>query len=568
MYIKEKIENIIKEFSKSQKIYRTYVSSDTHTGEQEVHFNLEDGKHALSILELENEYETGCLDELEYELQEENQIYNKLNDEFDFEDEEYEYEYDETEIKESILNLIKYDSDYYTIIDIETIDTLDFPEEETGDFKQSKLDDLKGEVYTSTIESFEDEYKDYIHHSEHAGYGGGTYYAILLLNNSNELVSNENGVLFGIKESRYNINEDGTEKPSKFGERIRRSVTLLDTKLAVIQIRIADHEKKHQPYEIAASLSIEIDKYRDRGEEPTSKNIYPDYDMELSEDSSYKMDIEDEDSIGSLDIEYWISELEYSEIIDNQDYEDEDEEIMEKIKELKHIQLFETYSNSDGSDDDEDVIYKKGKKLIKKQKKYNKSNTDELSPYFKLKSELKSKNKKAPTLKKGDKNEYVGLVQVMLKMKNINPNIKYSNMFDSDMVNDVKKLQHILGLKPSGVVDNNTWDRMMGSDVLVNESIYEREVVFQHKHRKNVKIVLKLQGQGSRIKKIENETNYRFPFQIGQPFNMNFETWACNNNFTLDGRNTCPKPKIFGVNVDDVPQGHEWRHIFPHKFKN
>ena len=25
--------------------------------------------------------------------------------------------------------------------------------------------------------------------------------------------------------------------------------------------------------------------------------------------------------------------------------------------------------------------------------------------------------------------------------------------------------------------------------------------------------------------------------------------------------------KIFGVRSSDVPQGHEWRHIFPHKFK-
>ena len=27
------------------------------------------------------------------------------------------------------------------------------------------------------------------------------------------------------------------------------------------------------------------------------------------------------------------------------------------------------------------------------------------------------------------------------------------------------------------------------------------------------------------------------------------------------------KKKIFGVRSSDVPQGHEWRHIFPHKFK-
>jgi len=47
----------------------------------------------------------------------------------------------------------------------------------------------------------------------------------------------------------------------------------------------------------------------------------------------------------------------------------------------------------------------------------------------------------------------------------------------------------------------------------------------------------------------------------------NVETWACNNNFYMDDRDTCPEEKIFGVKVSDVPQGHEWRTIFPNKFR-
>ena len=70
-----------------------------------------------------------------------------------------------------------------------------------------------------------------------------------------------------------------------------------------------------------------------------------------------------------------------------------------------------------------------------------------------------------------------------------------------------------------------------------------------------------------RISEIENKTGIRFPFVVGQPLNRNIEVWACNNNFLIDGQDTCPEKKIFGVRSSDVPQGHEWRHIFPHKFK-
>jgi hypothetical protein len=100
---------------------------------------------------------------------------------------------------------------------------------------------------------------------------------------------------------------------------------------------------------------------------------------------------------------------------------------------------------------------------------------------------------------------------------------------------------------------------------LIDESIYEREVVFTNKRNPRLVITIKKNPDG-RITEIENETGMRFPFSIGQLLQRNVEVWACNNNFLMDGKDNCPEKKIFGVKASDVPQGHEWRHIFPHKF--
>ena len=100
---------------------------------------------------------------------------------------------------------------------------------------------------------------------------------------------------------------------------------------------------------------------------------------------------------------------------------------------------------------------------------------------------------------------------------------------------------------------------------LIDESIYEREVVFTNKRNPRLVITIKKNPDG-RITEIENETGMRFPFSVGQILNRTAEVWACNNNFLMDGKDTCPEKKIFGVKASDVPQGHEWRHIFPHKF--
>lgn len=70
-----------------------------------------------------------------------------------------------------------------------------------------------------------------------------------------------------------------------------------------------------------------------------------------------------------------------------------------------------------------------------------------------------------------------------------------------------------------------------------------------------------------KIYNIQNTSHIRFPYIEGQNYTRNMETWCCNNNFKLDGKDTCPEPKIFGIRTKDIPQGHELRYLFPHKFK-
>lgn len=99
-----------------------------------------------------------------------------------------------------------------------------------------------------------------------------------------------------------------------------------------------------------------------------------------------------------------------------------------------------------------------------------------------------------------------------------------------------------------------------------NESYLEKEIVFTNKRNPRLEIIVKKSPDG-RITDIQNETGIRFPFQVGQLLQRNVEVWACNNNFLMDGIDTCPEKKIFGVRASDVPQGHEWRNLFPNKFK-
>jgi hypothetical protein len=94
----------------------------------------------------------------------------------------------------------------------------------------------------------------------------------------------------------------------------------------------------------------------------------------------------------------------------------------------------------------------------------------------------------------------------------------------------------------------------------------EKTIKFSSKRgRTGEDIIIKVEG--GRIKTIENIRNLQFPFKEGQPYNMSIKTWACNNGYNIDGEDPCPEQKIFGIRTKDIPQGHELRMMFPHKFK-
>lgn len=73
----------------------------------------------------------------------------------------------------------------------------------------------------------------------------------------------------------------------------------------------------------------------------------------------------------------------------------------------------------------------------------------------------------------------------------------------------------------------------------------EREIIFTHKRNPHFEIIVKKTPDGI-ITNIENNSQIRFPFLVGQILNRTAEVWACNNNFLIDGKDTCPDKKIFG----------------------
>jgi hypothetical protein len=98
----------------------------------------------------------------------------------------------------------------------------------------------------------------------------------------------------------------------------------------------------------------------------------------------------------------------------------------------------------------------------------------------------------------------------------------------------------------------------------INES-YNRKIELKHKRNPNLTITFEVID--GKIYNIQNNAHMRFPYIEGQYFNRNMETWCCNNNFLLDGKDTCTEPNVFGIRTKDIPQGHELRYLFPHKFK-
>lgn len=134
--------------------------------------------------------------------------------------------------------------------------------------------------------------------------------------------------------------------------------------------------------------------------------------------------------------------------------------------------------------------------------------------------------------------------------------------YDEDLFHDFEK--EILTMNKSNLNESERMELRKQIRQIINEAYGELERVFESK-RTGRKIIVKVQG--GRITEVENESGVRFPFQVGSIWNRNTEVWACNNNFFLDGEDTCPEEKIFGVRAKDVPVGHEWRTLFPNKFR-
>ena len=100
----------------------------------------------------------------------------------------------------------------------------------------------------------------------------------------------------------------------------------------------------------------------------------------------------------------------------------------------------------------------------------------------------------------------------------------------------------------------------------VFENFGEQEIVFAHKNNPRIVITI-IKSRDGRISSIDNKAGFRFPFSVGQLLQRNIETWACNNDFLIDGKDTCPEEKIFGIKKSDIPQGHELRMLYPGKFR-
>ena len=103
----------------------------------------------------------------------------------------------------------------------------------------------------------------------------------------------------------------------------------------------------------------------------------------------------------------------------------------------------------------------------------------------------------------------------------------------------------------------------------VNESQNE-EIEVKFVGKRNITQAFNVyKTRDGRITRIEkpNHVHIRFPFEVGQILNRNVEIWACNNGFYMNGKDTCPEEKIFGIRKSDIPEGHEFRMLYPHKFR-
>ena len=222
-------------------------------------------------------------------------------------------------------------------------------------------------------------------------------------------------------------------------------------------------------------------------------------------------------SIGVYDLQndIWVSQPKRENvIIDKELIKKKAASIATKIEEIEKL-----------SDTDWNKIYKKSKKLKDKIKKMRQSGLDKAG-------EFSAENLAFKYLRNNGYLERLGNIT--------------SKAFDKNLSMD---------------------ENIMNEDEQDINKKHLKKVVFKNKRRPDMVITV-LKTPDGRIVEIENEFNINFPFKVGQILNMSHETWACNNNYFLNDKDTCPEEKIFGIRKKDIPQGHELRMLFPGKFKN
>lgn len=108
----------------------------------------------------------------------------------------------------------------------------------------------------------------------------------------------------------------------------------------------------------------------------------------------------------------------------------------------------------------------------------------------------------------------------------------------------------------------------MGPLMLFEDWKRTEELILTARNGKTIEIT----SEHGKISEIDNNTGLKFPFWTGQLVTIFLKQWACKNGFKWNGEDACAQKKdqqkkIFGIRTKDVPKGHEWRMIYPNKFR-
>lgn len=87
-----------------------------------------------------------------------------------------------------------------------------------------------------------------------------------------------------------------------------------------------------------------------------------------------------------------------------------------------------------------------------------------------------------------------------------------------------------------------------------------KKFILTSKRTKSAKITIFVDRE-YRIVNIINEIKIIFPFKIDSTLRLvRLAKWACDNEFFVNGKDTCEEGKVFGISKSDIPQGHPLRY--------